>query len=56
MAPAARLPRRSPPTSRSGKSLDEAIPLAQQYVAGAIRHAPGLGSGHGPLAHFWSLY
>jgi hydroxymethylpyrimidine/phosphomethylpyrimidine kinase len=39
-----------------GRSLDEAIPLAQAYVAGAIRHAPGLGKGHGPLAHFWSLY
>ena len=39
-----------------GKSLAEAIPLAQQYVAGAIRNAPGLGRGHGPLAHFWSLY
>ena len=39
-----------------GRSLDEAIPLAQQYVAGAIRNAPGLGKGHGPLGHFWSLY
>jgi hydroxymethylpyrimidine/phosphomethylpyrimidine kinase len=36
-----------------GRSLDEAIPLAQEYVAGAIRHAPGLGRGHGPLNHFW---
>jgi hydroxymethylpyrimidine/phosphomethylpyrimidine kinase len=39
-----------------GRTLDDAIPLAQQYVAGAIRHAPGLGKGHGPLHHFWSLY
>jgi hydroxymethylpyrimidine/phosphomethylpyrimidine kinase len=39
-----------------GRSLDEAIGLAQEYVAGAIRHAPGLGQGHGPLGHFWSLY
>ena len=39
-----------------GRSLDESIPLAQQYVAGAIRNAPGLGKGHGPLGHFWSLY
>ena len=22
-------------------------------VAGAIRHAPGIGHGHGPLDHFW---
>ena len=39
-----------------GRSLEDAIPLAQHYVAGAIRHAPGLGKGHGPLGHFWSLY
>ena len=39
-----------------GRSLEDAIPLAQQYVAGAIRNAPGLGKGHGPLGHFWSLY
>ena len=36
-----------------GRSLDEAIPLAQAYVAGAIRHAPRLGSGSGPMNHFW---
>jgi len=39
-----------------GRPLEEAIALAQQYVAGAIRNAPGLGRGHGPLGHFWSLY
>ena len=31
----------------------EAIGAAREYVDGAIRHAPGLGKGHGPLAHFW---
>lgn len=36
-----------------GRSLDEAIPLAQAYVAGAIRTAPSLGKGHGPMNHFW---
>jgi hydroxymethylpyrimidine/phosphomethylpyrimidine kinase len=36
-----------------GRTLEEAIPLAQEYVAGAIRRAPGLGRGHGPLNHFW---
>src|SRR6185436_14290065 len=36
-----------------GRPLEEAIPLAQQYVAGAIRGAAGLGKGHGPLNHFW---
>ena len=34
-----------------GKSIEEAIPLAQRYVAGAIRRAPGLGHGHGPMGH-----
>ena len=34
-----------------GVSLREAIPLAQRYVAEAIRHAPGLGRGHGPMGH-----
>ncbi len=36
-----------------GRTLADAIPLAQQYVAGAIRCAPGLGRGHGPMDHFW---
>jgi hydroxymethylpyrimidine/phosphomethylpyrimidine kinase len=39
-----------------GRSLEEAVPLAQQYVAGAIRGGPALGKGHGPMDHFWSLY
>jgi hydroxymethylpyrimidine/phosphomethylpyrimidine kinase len=39
-----------------GHTLAESIPQAQSYVAGAIRQAPGLGSGSGPLDHFWSLY
>jgi hydroxymethylpyrimidine/phosphomethylpyrimidine kinase len=38
-----------------GRSLHEAIPLAQHYVAGAIRHAPDLGRGVGPMNHFWRL-
>ena len=37
-----------------GRTLDDAIPLAQAYVAGAIRHAPDLGRGHGPMNHFWN--
>jgi hydroxymethylpyrimidine/phosphomethylpyrimidine kinase len=36
-----------------GRTLAEAIPLAQRYVAGAIRQAPDIGSGHGPMNHFW---
>ena len=39
-----------------GHSLADAVPRAQHYVSGAIRHAPHIGSGHGPLNHFWSLY
>ena len=39
-----------------GVPLADAIRLAQQYVAGAIRKAPGLGRGQGPLDHFWALY
>ncbi|HXG56578.1 MAG TPA: bifunctional hydroxymethylpyrimidine kinase/phosphomethylpyrimidine kinase [Vicinamibacterales bacterium] len=31
----------------------DAIRAARTYVEGAIRHAPGLGTGHGPLSHFW---
>jgi hydroxymethylpyrimidine/phosphomethylpyrimidine kinase len=39
-----------------GATLEDAVPLAQQYVAGAIRRAPEVGTGHGPMDHFWSLY
>jgi len=39
-----------------GQSLPDAIRMAQRYVAGAIRHAPGLGKGQGPINHFWALY
>ena len=31
----------------------DAIAKAKTYLEGAIRHAPGLGRGHGPLDHFW---
>jgi hydroxymethylpyrimidine kinase/phosphomethylpyrimidine kinase len=37
----------------AGKSLAAAIPRAQDYIAGAIRHAPPIGQGHGPMQHFW---
>lgn len=35
-----------------GKSLEEAIGCAKQFVQRAIETAPGLGHGHGPLNHF----
>src|SRR3954471_20403416 len=36
-----------------GLSDREAIEGAREYLDGAIRHAPQLGAGHGPLNHFW---
>lgn len=32
--------------------LREAVPIAKRYITQAIRSAPGLGHGHGPLNHF----
>ena len=39
-----------------GRPLEEAVREARTYLEGAIRHAPGLGAGQGPLNHFWRLY
>lgn len=36
-----------------GHDPETAARRAKAYVTGAIRHAPGLGRGHGPLHHFW---
>jgi hydroxymethylpyrimidine/phosphomethylpyrimidine kinase len=36
-----------------GMSVEEAVVGAKHYITGAIRHAPGLGHGHGPVGHFW---
>ena len=38
-----------------GLSLDAAVQRARDYVLEAIRQAPGLGAGHGPLDHGWPL-
>ena len=38
-----------------GRSLLEAVPLAQRYVAGAIRHGVNVGRGHAPMNHLWNL-
>lgn len=35
-----------------GYALPQAIALAKRYLIAAIRHAPPLGHGHGPLNHF----
>ncbi len=38
-----------------GKPLNVAVAEAWAYVAEAIRRAPGLGGGHGPLDHGWPM-
>jgi hydroxymethylpyrimidine/phosphomethylpyrimidine kinase len=38
-----------------GLPLEQAVAEAWAYVAEAIRRAPGLGRGHGPLDHGWPL-
>jgi hydroxymethylpyrimidine/phosphomethylpyrimidine kinase len=35
-----------------GYSLREALPIAKKYIVEAIRTAPNIGHGHGPLNHF----
>ena len=37
----------------AGLALPDAVAQARQYVRGAMQNAPGLGAGHGPLAHGW---
>ena len=39
-----------------GRDLAEAARAAQQYVAGAIRHATPVGRGRVPLNHGWRVY
>jgi hydroxymethylpyrimidine/phosphomethylpyrimidine kinase len=39
-----------------GLSDRESIERARDYLDGAVRHAPGIGRGHGPLNHFWRVY
>lgn len=36
-----------------GVSVEQAMREAKRFITGALQHAPGLGHGHGPLAHFW---
>ena len=38
-----------------GLSLEQSVARAWAFVAEAIRHAPGLGAGAGPLDHGWIL-
>jgi hydroxymethylpyrimidine/phosphomethylpyrimidine kinase len=39
-----------------GQPVEHAIRGAREFVEGAIRSAPQIGSGHGPLNHFWRVY
>jgi hydroxymethylpyrimidine/phosphomethylpyrimidine kinase len=38
-----------------GHDLPEAFRRSRIYLDGAIRHAPGLGHGAGPVDHFWNV-
>jgi hydroxymethylpyrimidine/phosphomethylpyrimidine kinase len=38
-----------------GLELERALEHAREYLDGAIRHAPAIGHGHGPLNHFWQV-
>ena len=38
-----------------GQPLVEAFRFSRAYLDGAIRHAPGLGHGAGPVEHFWNV-
>ncbi|WP_084399523.1 bifunctional hydroxymethylpyrimidine kinase/phosphomethylpyrimidine kinase [Henriciella aquimarina] len=37
------------------RPIDEAVEAARDYLHGAIRHARGFGSGHGPVDHGWQI-
>lgn len=39
-----------------GLPVAEAVGAAKRYLTGAIEHAPGLGSGHGPVNHGWQQH
>jgi hydroxymethylpyrimidine/phosphomethylpyrimidine kinase len=38
-----------------GRSVEDAVRGAKEYITEAIRHAPGIGHGHGPIGHFYQL-
>jgi hydroxymethylpyrimidine/phosphomethylpyrimidine kinase len=38
-----------------GLTLETSVAKARDFVARALRTAPGIGSGHGPLNHLWPL-
>ena len=38
-----------------GKTLEESVREAKEYITGAIRDGMNLGKGNGPLNHFWKM-
>jgi hydroxymethylpyrimidine/phosphomethylpyrimidine kinase len=40
----------------NGLDVEPAIREARAYLEGALRNAPEIGTGHGPLGHMWRLY
>ena len=36
-----------------GLPVRQAVIEAKRYITEALRHAPGIGHGHGPVEHFW---
>ena len=38
-----------------GMTLETAVERGRDYLRGAILHAPGFGTGHGPMHHGWRL-
>jgi hydroxymethylpyrimidine/phosphomethylpyrimidine kinase len=38
-----------------GAEAGQAVRAAKAYVTGALKDAPAIGKGRGPLAHFWTL-
>lgn len=39
-----------------GLAVPDAVQAAKEYITLALRHAPGLGHGHGPVHHFAAWY
>jgi len=39
-----------------GRSLNDAIPLVQKYIAGAVQSGIPVGHGYGPMDHFWKFH
>lgn len=38
-----------------GQNVVSAFKIAREYIQGAIKNAPEIGHGHGPIGHFWQV-